>query len=183
MLRSVKDMTSYTIAASDGDLGSVHDLYFDDEAWVVRYLVLDTRWGKWLPGRLVLISPISVNQPDWVSRRLSVSLTRQQIKDSPTIDTDRPVSRRKELQYAHYYGFPPYWGAASLWGPAATPAEIAATSPGQRGLSAEADLGNEATHLRSCREVAGYALKASDGNLGHIETFSSTIWTGPFAMW
>jgi hypothetical protein len=72
MLRSVKDMTSYTIAASDGDLGSVHDLYFDDEAWVVRYLVLDTRWGKWLPGRLVLISPISVNQPDWVSRRLSV---------------------------------------------------------------------------------------------------------------
>jgi hypothetical protein len=112
-----------------------------------------------------------------------VSLTRQQIKDSPTIDTDRPVSRRKELQYAHYYGFPPYWGAASLWGPAATPAEIAVTSPGQRGLSAEADLGNEATHLRSCREVAGYALKASDGNLGHIETFSSTIWTGPFAMW
>jgi hypothetical protein len=50
MLRSLNDMTSYNIAASDGDLGSVHDLYFDDEAWVVRYLVLDTRWGNGYPA-------------------------------------------------------------------------------------------------------------------------------------
>jgi hypothetical protein len=54
MLRSVKELQGYAIRAIDGDIGQVHDFYFDDQSWLIRYLVVDT--GNWLPGRRVLIS-------------------------------------------------------------------------------------------------------------------------------
>ena len=62
MLRNVKDLRSYAIRATDGIIGHVDDFYFDDEAWAIRYLVVET--GKWLPDRQVLISPISIGHPD-----------------------------------------------------------------------------------------------------------------------
>ena len=43
-----------TVNALNGEIGSVDDLYFDDQTWSVRYLVVDT--GKWLPGRKVLVA-------------------------------------------------------------------------------------------------------------------------------
>jgi len=49
MLRSVKDLKGHDIKANDGDIGRVHDFYLDDEAWAIRYLIVDT--GRWLPGR------------------------------------------------------------------------------------------------------------------------------------
>lgn len=169
MLRSVNDMISYNIAATDGELGSVHDVLFDDEKWAVRYVVVDT--GKWLPGRLVLISPYSVSRPDWVSRLLNVSITRQQVQDSPSIDTDGPVSRRMELQYLRHYGLPPYWGAAGLWGAAALPSGMIPAPVPQTDVESDEVPGDDETRLRSCREVTGYALQATDGELGHVEDF------------
>ena len=38
MLRSTEDVENYTISATDGPIGHVKDFYFDDDAWVVRYL-------------------------------------------------------------------------------------------------------------------------------------------------
>src|SRR5688572_17647154 len=107
MLRSVTDLRGYTITATDGDIGTVQDLYFDDDAWAMRFLVVDT--GKWLPGRQVLIPPVAIHQADWVSRHLPVSLSRQRVKDSPSIDTAQPVSRQTEAEYFKYYGYPAYW--------------------------------------------------------------------------
>ena len=46
MLRSVKDLGDYAIRATDGDIGHVRDFFFDETAWVIRYLVVDT--GSWL---------------------------------------------------------------------------------------------------------------------------------------
>jgi hypothetical protein len=66
MLRSMKDLENYAINATDGLIGRIKDFYFDDDAWVIRYLVVDT--GSWLSSRKVLISPISVCQPDGLAR-------------------------------------------------------------------------------------------------------------------
>jgi uncharacterized protein YrrD len=167
MLRNVKDVNGYAVVATDGELGSVQDFYFDDEAWAMRYVIVDT--GKWLPGPQVLISPISIGQPDWVARQLAVALTRDQVRNSPPIDTRQPVSRQQEQQHLRYYGYPYYWIGPSLWGPVALPtpalpSESAAVPP-----SSEAD--SAASHLRSCGEVAGYHLQATDGTLGHVEDF------------
>jgi hypothetical protein len=114
MLRSTQDLEHYSIGATDGDIGHVKDFYFDDDAWVVRYLVVDT--GTWLTGRRVLISPISLREPNWIERTLPVAITREQVKNSPDIDTHKPVSRQEENLYLGYYGLPGYWGGAGMWG-------------------------------------------------------------------
>ncbi|MDP3614800.1 MAG: PRC-barrel domain-containing protein, partial [Rubrivivax sp.] len=63
MLRSTQDLQAFSIGATDGRIGDIRDFYFDDRAWVVRYLVVDT--GTWLSSRLVLISPIALGRPSW----------------------------------------------------------------------------------------------------------------------
>jgi hypothetical protein len=173
MLRNFKNLRGYKVIARDGAIGSVNDLYFDDERWAVRYFVVDT--GNWLSGRRVLISPISVERSDWVEGELALSLTRAQVEGSPPIDTHKPVSRQYEAAYADAFGYPYYWMGPGLWG--ATPQPIV-MRPGhgpaiQAHVQAErreaAQRGDE--HLRSCSAVAGYHIHALDGQLGHVEDF------------
>ena len=129
MLRNLKDIEKCTLHATDGDIGQVKDLYFDDHAWVVRYLIVDT--GSWLFDRKVLISPISIQKPDWPEHSLPAAITRDQVKNSPDVDTDKPVSRQHEAQYLGYYGYPTYWGGAGMWGGGMFPMEM---YPGYAGL-------------------------------------------------
>jgi len=84
MLRSLNDLEGYDIRATDGLVGHVKDFFFDDETWVVRYLVVEA--GSWLSSRMVLISPIAIGQPNWTDKVLPVSITREQVKNSPDID-------------------------------------------------------------------------------------------------
>ena len=100
MLPSTNDLKAYTVGASDGAIGHVRDVYFDDESWVVRYLVVET--GAWLSSRKVLISPISILRPNWTDRELPVALTKDQVKKSPDIDTQMPVSRQREMRHSGY---------------------------------------------------------------------------------
>lgn len=173
MIRSVKHLTKFDIVATDGSIGSVDDIYFDDERWAIRYLVVDT--GKWLSGRHVLVSPLSVVKTEWGERRLLLSITRDQVRNSPDIDTHKPVSRQHEANYLKYYGYPAYWGHTALWGAFPYPmlpspeqmAELEAVSAEeQRRAAAQGD-----THLRSISEVTGYLIRATDGELGHVDDF------------
>jgi hypothetical protein len=54
MLRSVKNLEEFSIGATDGIIGKRKGFYFDDEAWVIRYVVVNT--NAWL-GHEVLLSP------------------------------------------------------------------------------------------------------------------------------
>ena len=182
MLRSLKDLQHYRIGASDGDIGHVRDFYFDDRLWVIRYLVVDT--GTWLSGRKVLISPLAIGRPDWLQRTLPVTSSMQQVRDSPHIDTDKPVSRQHEMNFLSYYGYPYYWAGPGLWG--ATPMRDLAM-PGYSGIesmppamqstaalalmAAEGEEREEGDpHLRSCAVVTGYHIEATDGDIGHVES-------------
>jgi sporulation protein YlmC with PRC-barrel domain len=168
MLRRTKDLQTYTIRARDGDVGTLHDFHFDDQSWTVRYLVVDT--GRWLSGRRVLIPPRAIEAIDSADQRLRARLTMRQIEDSPGVDTDKPVSRQHEIDVLRYYGFPYYWGGPYRWGPITSPA--AALPP-----SYDAMAGRQSTepaadpHLRSVRDVSGYGIQATDGELGHVEEF------------
>ncbi len=167
MLRQVKDLRRYTIAASDGDIGRIDDVYFDDQSWTVRHLVVDT--GAWLTGRRVLIPPRAIDRIDAGQERVAARLTRKQVEDSPGIDTEQPVSRQHERHLYGYYGYPFYWGGPYLWGPIPYPA---APPPG--GYPVERESGDEPAgdvHLRSARDVSGHHIQATDGELGHVEDF------------
>ena len=120
MLTNVTFLKGLVIQATDGELGTVDQFYFDDETWAIRYLTVDT--GGWLGGRQVLISPISVVHADWPAKRLDVALTKKQVENSPDIDTHQPVSRQHEAEYNGYYGYPYYWGGPYMWGPIVLPA-------------------------------------------------------------
>ena len=114
MLWNASAIKGYAIAASDGRLGTVSDFLFDDASWLVRWLVVDT--GNWLSGRKVLLPPSVLGSPIATGREFSVGLTMQQVKDSPDIDTDRPVSRQMEANVYDYYGWSPYWGTGLYMG-------------------------------------------------------------------
>ncbi len=182
MLRSTKDLENFTIGATDGEIGHVKDFYFEDDTWIVRYLIVDT--GSWLSRRKVLISPISVRQPSWADRTLPVGITREQVRNSPDIDTDMPVSRQNESLYLGYYGYPPYWGGGGMWGDSMYPYAMVPGYAGARldwaehereereWLAAErARHSQDDPHLRSCQAVNGYQLHATDGDIGHVAGF------------
>jgi hypothetical protein len=168
MLRSVKDLEKFTIGATDGAIGRVKDFYFDDSAWVVRYLVVDT--GAWLVGRDVLISPYSVGAPNWEGKVLPVTITREQVKNSPHIETDKPVSRQNEMTYLGYYGYPYYWGGGGMWGTGGYPGMMLPGSA-YAGTIVEDAHKNDDPHLRSCNAVKGYHIDAKDGEIGHVQGF------------
>jgi hypothetical protein len=168
MLRRVTQLYEFTIHATDGDVGKVQDFFFDDESWAVRYLVVDA--GSWLFGRRVLISPMALKRLDWEGEVLPVSLTREQVENSPDIDLDKPVSRQVKENLHEYYGWPPYWRPGVPRVAMGTPA-IAERMPGTREGEDMPQEQREAPHLRSTREVIGYSLQATDGELGHVEDF------------
>ncbi len=181
MLRNIKDLEGYAMSATDGVIGHVKDLYFDDEGWTVRYLVVDA--GSWLSSRKVLISPFSVGKPNTSEKVLPISLTREKVKNSPDIDTDKPVSRQHEIDYLGYYGYPLYWGGAGYWGAGIYPGSMlsgwgedrgrswetspndATTAPAESQPEAKAD-----SHLRSCEAVKRYYVHARDGDIGHVHS-------------
>jgi uncharacterized protein YrrD len=181
MLRNIKELEGCAIGATDGAIGHVKDFYFDDDAWAIRYLVVET--GGWPASRKVLISPIAIGKPDWVQRLLPVAISKEQVRKSPDIDTDKPVSRQHETDYTTYYGYPYYWGGGGLWGEGMYPNMLLPGCEGFGSSSAsraeseyayakreEARRRDDDPHLRSCNAVAGYHIHATDGEIGHVES-------------
>ena len=113
MLWDASAINGYAVEASDGRIGTVSDLLFNDAGWVIRWLVVDT--GHWLPGRKVLLPLSALGQPDRSQRHFPVKLTMQQVKDSPDVDTDQPVSRQLEDHVYNFYGLNPYWRIISRY--------------------------------------------------------------------
>jgi sporulation protein YlmC with PRC-barrel domain len=166
-------LKGYAIQASDGHIGTVGDLLFDDQSWKIRWLVVDT--GTWMTGRMVLVHPSAIEKVDHEARGVLVSLTKQKVKDSPDIMRDQPVSRQMQYGLYDYYGWNSMWGGAGWFG--ASPM-MAGGAP-----SSYLDSGDTATiereirpddgdpHLRSLDFLKGYHIHATDGDIGHVENF------------
>ena len=167
MLRNIKHLIGFNILAEDGEIGKVDDIYFSDDVWTVRYCVVNT--GPWIFGRKVLVAVPALGQPDYESNKFPVSLTREQVKASPDIDTDKPVSRQQEIELHQHYRWNGYWtvqpgvtGELKLPGPQFTPgpAPVDTVRPEQGD-----------PHLRSTKAVLGYRVIANDGEVGEIDDF------------
>ncbi len=172
MLLSTNDLRGMSIHATDGDLGKADDFYFDDQDWTIRYVVADV--GSWLEKRKVLISPASIPTIAPDLKRFMTSLTKEQVRESPSWDTDKPISRQYEALFADYYKYPYYWGGPASWGYVPYPVDTA-DAAGMKTPSAEeiADIKAEIqqSHLRSTRAVNGYAIEADDGEIGKVYDF------------
>ncbi len=170
MLINTAHLKGLVIQATDGEIGTVDQFYFDDEAWAIRYLTVDT--GGWLGGREVLISPISVVHTDWQTKRLDVALTKKQVENSPNIDTHKPVSRQHEAAYLGYYGYSYYWVGPNMWGPVLYPSGLPIPSAEfEEKMADRVRRESQDSHLRSSEAVTGYHIEASDGEIGHLDGF------------
>lgn len=171
MLRSVKKLFEDKLGATDGEIGHVKDFYFDDQNWAVRYLVADT--GSWMPGRLVLISPHAFGDLYQGGRVLLVNLTRQQIENSPSIESHKPVSRQYEEEYHRYYGWPFYWQGDQLWGMSAFPVASTSSSrlPGEQSSAKGGRKESGDPHLRGAKAITGYQIQTADEVIGHVTDF------------
>jgi hypothetical protein len=166
-LQDIEKLYGKKLAALDGEFGHVKDFYFDDAAWAIRYVIVDT--GHWLTGRLVLLTPHSFAKLDQDDDVLQVNLLKKQIEDSPSIASHETVSRQFEAHYYRSYGWPVYWQGGQMWGMSGNPLALSPQPPDidvRRSLEPIADR-----HLQGTKEVAGYRIEAVDGMLGHLSGF------------
>jgi hypothetical protein len=173
MLQRLEGMLGADVAATDGSIGTLHDVLMDDETWTVRYVAVDT--GMWL-GRVVLVSPISIERPDWQGRTFPLRLTRAEIEQSPDLLSRPRFTRDEEREFSAYYGYPFYWSGPSLWGWAERPGALTSAPPSgyMPPVANEADpAGVDAltTSIYSGKDVRGYHIHALDGEIGHVDDF------------
>lgn len=164
MLASAKEIRNYKLNGTDEVVGGIKEFYFDDKFWTVRYLVANT--GNWLDRRQVLISPYFLGTIDHKLEFINVNLTKKQIEDSPSIDTDKPVSRQFEESYYSYYGAPVYWGGPFIWGPSQS---INRDRDTWRDIMPSEDSWD--SNLRSSKNVTGHTIQAIDDTIGHVDDF------------
>lgn len=167
MLWKTSDLNGLTISASDGEIGSVSDILFDDRSWAIQWLVVDT--GRWLPGAKVVLPPTAFKPLEAKSKSLSTSLTLAQVEQAPGLDTHPPVSRQKRQASMSSYEFEAY-RIVPFGMPPVTPvvADVADTALAQNHTQYGTETSGD-PHLRSAREVVGYHLNADDGEIGKVD--------------
>ncbi len=172
MLINAKKLDGYKLRCIDGEIGSAKEFYFDDHHWTVRYLVVNS--GNWLTGRKVLISPYALASANTQEQYIPVNLTKKQIEESPSLDSNKPVSKQFEETYYAYYAWPLYWEGPFMWGNYSTIVRD------HEKLNKTSNKGKEwDPNLRSTYEVTGYNIQARDGEIGHVSDFiiDEKTWT------
>ncbi|MFP4164308.1 MAG: PRC-barrel domain-containing protein [Chitinispirillaceae bacterium] len=181
MFQTAKRLSGMQLHARDGHIGKIDEFLFDDQNWAIRYLVADI--GSWLLGRKVLLSPAALVQVE--DHSIKVNYTKDQIRHSPDIDSAQPISRQMEQELHDYYSWPYYWvypghynslGGAIYPGlsyPSGFPQPLMEEPLTARAVEQERETEKRVrrSHLRSFKEVGGYAVQSTDEEVGHVEDF------------
>jgi hypothetical protein len=162
MQLNINSLLGSGLSATDGEAGEVDEIYFDDRNWAIRYLVIKT--GQWLSGRKVLISPVAFDRSQWNGRTFPVNLTKNQILNSPDMDTDRPLSLQHTKALNEYYDWQPFMDNG-FYAPVHCDQPDLTEKPSIHCPSAEN------FHLRSTRDTRGFRIYAKDGEIGFVSGF------------
>ncbi|MBP1970151.1 sporulation protein YlmC with PRC-barrel domain [Virgibacillus natechei] len=167
MLYFTTELKTYHIYASDGEMGKIRDLYFDDTQWAIRYAVVDTR--KWLPGRRVLLSPTAFINLNESNENLEVKYDKEAIRNSPAIPEENPISKDVEDSLIDYYGWSRYWIGNALWGPEYGPLSTSkGEEPTKEQMKYDQQMNGQDYDLRSENETINYKVHADNGKVGRV---------------
>jgi hypothetical protein len=156
MLHRMNDLIDCVALTPEGGIGPITDVLFDDQAWVLRYLIVSSTLT--LPHRKVLIPISVVGEPDWSSHTAAISLGLERIIRCPYIDVEQPISRVQEQQCLEHYDLALYWQAGGRWG-------IDSRAAVQL-LSGATEL---ESRLRSANMLLKYHIEATDGGIGQVD--------------
>lgn len=109
-LRSFNEIKGYHIQAEDKEFGHLKDLFFDEENWIIRYLLIDTR--NILPGKDVLIAPEWLQNISWNNQKLYLNKPKTEIKNAPEYiegKSDHLVNPSYEEKLYNHYEEIKYW--------------------------------------------------------------------------
>ena len=165
MMHTLNDLIGYSVLATDGEIGTVRNFIFDDRTWELHYLVVEV--GNWIERRDVVLAISTIENLNCENKTFTVHLTKDQVRESPDVDTEKPVSRQQEIAMEEYFGKLATWVHRNLdWG---TQIPTGRKFPVQT---------QEDPHLRSVRALYGYEVRGTDGEIGHLEAFvlDDTIW-------
>ena len=164
MLRQIRELGTYRLHATDGDIGHLEQFYFDDRDWGIKYFVLDI--GTWLHGKKVLMSPSAIIGVDAPTKTINAAFSKQQVQESDDVRTHKPEGLKHQPGYHLYFGWPYYHGLHhSDRGPVA--GRVHAPEAGKTSARSFRQAYDE--HLRSSKVVSRYHVMAVDGEIGQIE--------------
>ncbi len=147
MFIAARDMYGTALEGIDGRVGVLYDILFDDRSWRLRHLVVSL--DRWFLGRQVLLDPEVIEWGDGPDQRPRVRLTKQEVRQSPSVESDLPMARRASEAAAQVLVWEAYWANVPN-----TPAEPQGDP-----------------NLRSTKMLSGLHLHCIDGQLGHVEDF------------
>jgi uncharacterized protein YrrD len=156
MLHDLETLIGSSVFATDGEIGSVRNFLFDDRSWKIRYLVVEV--GRWLDRREVVLAVASVEPPDWEKRSFHVKCTKEQVRNSPDVNTEKPVTLQQEIAMLEYYDVLAYWLDSGFAIETSMPAGT------DYGVSPREDR-----DLRSALDLRGYEVWATDGEIGRLD--------------
>ncbi|HKF23668.1 MAG TPA: PRC-barrel domain-containing protein [Candidatus Angelobacter sp.] len=167
MFHTLHELHDDRVVATDGRIGRIHNILFDDRSWKIRYFVVDLK--DWLTRREVVIAANVADQPDWRRKLLPVRITKEEVRHSPDVDSAKPVARQQEIAFKEHYGWPLTWGhirGEVFIPPAPTGCEYPVPSEEDR-------------HLRSANHLYGYELHKKSQVIGRLENFvlDSNSWS------
>lgn len=159
MFHTLHELIDARVVATDGKIGRVCNVFFDDQTWKVRYFVVELR--GWREHRYVVLSAGLVEQPDWGQKILRALVSKEEVRHSPNLDSVKPVARQQEIALRRYYGWPRQW--EQVVGEFSIP-----FSPTGRDFPVYT---KEDPHLRSAKDMAGYELWNKKYMIGRLENF------------
>jgi hypothetical protein len=166
MLRSVRKLRHMRVHASDGEVGRVDEVYFDDMSWGLRHIVVEI--DRSLGGRRVLVPPAHVSGVDHCASTVHLSIPAGTAADGPGADSDMPVCRQKEAAACRSLILPAYWAGSGVPGACGlSPLYLGTDGASDR----ESGTGAHDAHLRSSREVLGYHLRVGETWIGRVDDF------------
>jgi uncharacterized protein YrrD len=167
MMRTGKEFHGTPISAVDGELGSVHDFYFDDRTWKIRYLVVSV--GNQPLPRHMFISPFAL--ATFEGKRLTLQLTQEEARkclgeSTGRMSVEQMRNRTEQLLYEGYG-----WGET----------RSAVVFP--EGCLNSFECKESGRHFHSCRITSGYTVSTMDGN-GKMEDllFDDRDWSVRFLL-
>ena len=89
MLINATALKHFDVDASDGPVGTVTYSYFDDRAWAITHLAIDTR--AWVGGRDVIVGTDSVRRIEGPREKFELALSRQRVDNAGRVRSMREV--------------------------------------------------------------------------------------------
>lgn len=174
MLRKLHSLKSFVVHGQDGKFGKVEDFYFDQNQFIVRYLVVNV--GSWLKHNQTLISTQALDNIDFDGRTINVDLTKEQLKNSPSVKNNEPISKAKEKEMIDYFGWPHYWSETHSSDSELIHADIKERKEMLnfkvlQEKEAKEKAAKKESNLRSVEELRNYKIHATDEKFGHLKDF------------